>query len=220
MRICLILLFVLTSFPVHAGAWMREKGKVFGSTSYSYGQNFETGDIETMSTWFAEYGVGNRFNIGTSGWTNSLEGAGFLFTRLALSKPNAKRPMAVDLGLGFHFDSLGQKTPITRLGFSIGQGLETKWGPGWMQLETAVEKRKARARTLKADLTFGVSPNAKATWIMEIQTQKAGAGLTNVTLAPSYVRKITKKSSVVLGIDHKIRGQRVSGLRFGTWLSF
>ena len=50
-----------------------------------------------------------------------------------------------NLPLNWHFGTFkedGQMPePAQRLGFSVGQGFVTGWGPGWMQLDTSYEHR-------------------------------------------------------------------------------
>lgn len=218
-----LLLLTLLARPLFAGAWMREEGTGFFSYSVSAMRDTTLPGAATdfTQTIFVEYGLRPRLTFGANAWQTGDEATVYVFFRHPLSNAKAPRKLAVELAFGA-FKGDGQKSePVQRLGFSVGQGFATGWGPGWMQLDTSYEYRASTAtEILKAEATLGVSYRANSKAMVQIIAEQINRDPLLLTLSPSYLRQVTSNTYLVLGADYDLSGGNEVGLRLGTWLEF
>ena len=202
---------------------MREEGSGFFSFSISATQDSAaptsgTGNTQTI---YAEYGFRPRLTFGANAWRTETEAAAYVFLRHPLSGRDAARKLAVELSLGT-FTASGAEHQLTqRLGFSVGQGFVTRWGPGWMQLDTSYEYRSSPGTEIfKAEATVGVSYSSNRKAMLQIFAEQTNDDPLLLTLSPSYLHRIAPNTHVVLGADYEVSGGNQIGLRVGTWLEF
>ncbi|MBM7069352.1 hypothetical protein [Actibacterium sp. 188UL27-1] len=131
----LVLLFWLCPAVALAGAWPQEHGAFFVSGEATLDGDQQTGAL------YAEYGVRPKLTFGADAWIDvdalhllRYRGAGRIFVRFPLSKPDAMNKFAAELSLGADVQDL-DITPLYRAGLAWGRGLPK----GWAQLEGSVE---------------------------------------------------------------------------------
>ena len=223
MRHVFAALLILLASPAFAGAWMRDVGSGFVALSYSHDRdraNLGAG-AQPMGTWHAEYGFSERLTFGAHAWAGETKASGFAFLRLPLTRSSADRKVSVELGLGAFRENGKATEAAAKLGFSFGRGLDTRWGNGWMQVNASAERRmKTKVSVMKADLMFGVSPNRRTKIMVEFQAEKEGNNKSQLTIAPTYVRRVSPSTHILLGMNYGVRSSDAIGLRLGTWLEF
>jgi hypothetical protein len=203
-----------------------------GETFVSVSQETTTGartlldlsqDIRTYASAYAEYGLTDRLTLGVDLATGMGEddrfGAGLAFARLPVWSPGAHL-VAVDLGLGTLYSESDGRQMRLRPGVAWGRGFASRWGDGWLGLESSLEFRRPSGDTLfKADFTAGLKPNGSWKLIAQLQ---AGAypdgGL--VRLTPSVVRRLGPRSELQLGLLAELQGGSAYGLRAALWFQF
>ncbi|MEM7710140.1 MAG: hypothetical protein AAF264_05200 [Pseudomonadota bacterium] len=158
---CLALLLLLLPSAAVAGAWPRAQGELYIFVSHD---GFEDG----WTGVFAEYGgprnltfgidVGGQVVGGVAAFRRGdledmdLDGRAIAFVRLPLPlgrDPPGPWHAALELGAGADFDVEGASRgaePRGRLGLSIGRGLDTPWGGGWINLDTRIEPSRDGTR--------------------------------------------------------------------------
>lgn len=229
MRAILIFLALLVSAAeAAAGAWPRQKGETF----LSFSQELTTGertllgmsqDIRSYTAVYGEHGLTDRLTLGIDLATGAGEddrlAAGLVFARLPVWSPQAHL-VAVELGFGtVYTESEGQQTRL-RPGVAWGRGFASRWGDGWLGLESSLELRQPSHDLLfKADFTAGIKPNPE--WMLIGQVQSGvypDGGL--VKLAPSIVRRLGPHSHLQLGLLAELDGGGAFGVRGAFWFSF
>ncbi len=225
MRLCLTLaLIFLWSATAQAGPWMREKGAVFLSFSHS---RFESGDHRDNETkLYLEYGLSERFTLGLDAGQGEYYGdqSAIAFLRTPIGRSDGASRLAVEMGLGaFRDDLTPTATPemTLRPGLSWGRGIDTRFGSGWITVETLAERRIGEDDTAyKADTTFGLNASDNTKLIMQFQSGDYPGSDPYLRLAPSLVREFAPGRHLELGLRHGLAGETTTGVKIGTWLSF
>ena len=216
MRALLIALaLVLPAAEAGAGAWPRPKGETF----LSFSQQVSTGartlidatqDIRSYASVYAEYGLTDRLTIGLDAGTGAGEddrvGAALVFARLPVWSPGAHR-VAIDFGIGtLQSEAQGRQTRF-RPGLAWGRGFESRWGGGWLGMESSLELREPSGDVaVKADFTAGLKPNDRWMLIAQAQTGYYPDAGGIVRLAPSVVRRLGPRSHLQLGALAEVAG--------------
>jgi len=221
LRLIIICAGLLTfSSGAQAGAWAREKGAVF----VSVGGNFWLSDGAQLPvyydpTLYLEYGATEKLTLGLDIHTADAGriATAFMFARMPLGDADARHKFAATLSLGARANTLGETESLIRGGLSWGMGLEN----GWLSVDASAT-RDANDPTFRAkvDFTYGHHWNDKFTTSLQLQT---GQGLTNdsyAKIAPSLIFNLRENIQLSIGAVHALTGDRGTGLKFETWLSF
>ncbi|MEL6566151.1 MAG: hypothetical protein AAFQ59_17045 [Pseudomonadota bacterium] len=216
MRLILTLAALLWATAAPGGAWLREQGTWFVSSSVLQGT-----DGQSDGALYVEYGFRPGLTLGLKADANMVEGqlgggSGFVFARLPI--PTGERPykLAYEFGLGA---TLGTETdPLVRTGLSYGRGI--KWGEryGWLAVDAAVEWSLGDApNTAKLDTKLGLTLTETTKVMMQAFVSSAG-GDTSLTLAPSFIwQPRPKRPSYQIGLEAE---QGDVALRLGLWQQF
>jgi hypothetical protein len=144
---------------------------------------------------------------------------GIAFARLPVWQPGA-HIVAVEFGLGTVYSESDGRQSRLRPGLSWGRGFASRWGDGWLGLESSLEFRQPSGDMLfKADFTAGLKPTE--TWMVIGQVQSGvypDGGLIKFT--PSIVRKLGPHTQLQLGLLAELAGGGSLGLRGALWFSF
>lgn len=226
----LALLLILETGAARAGAWPREKGAAFVSVS----TNVTTGartfiaatqDIRSYTSLFAEYGLTEKLTIGfdggRAGGSSDPASEWLFFLRHPVLATGGGHRFAASIGFGgLHDPDLGGQARL-RPGLSWGKGFESRWGGGWLGLETSADYRfRNEDFGFKADFTAGIRPSERWMLIFQVQTGKYGEDDPIVRLAPSVVRSFGERLHVQLGAIASVAGDDAMGVKFGTWFEF
>ncbi|MBR9650624.1 hypothetical protein [Thalassovita aquimarina] len=208
-----ILAFILCLLPVPAlaGAWLRDEGRGFYSSSAYL---LETGSGgQNYAGIYLEYGMTPRLTAGldlgrgVSGDTKSIA-----FLRWPLGAATGAHRFAIEAGLG---EIAGN--PTFRPGLSYGYG----FGGGWVSLETAAELNlRTNLTDYKADLTFGLNRGRRDKLLMQVQSGKAAGDPAFLRLVPSITRDIGRGWQIEFGFAQEVTSSKDRGLKLGLWKEF
>lgn len=225
-RFALFLLCALLSAgPVAAGAWLREEGTGFLSFSQTVGENRD----EDYNALFLEYGLTPNTTLGLdAGMGKGLENwQAILFLRRPVGATDGASRRAVELGLGLSGSAPpltalpSDLSPLLRPGLSWGRGLDTRWGNGWVGVETLAELRlNSGDVALKADTTLGLKRSGGAMMILQFQAGDYPGADPYLRLAPSYVQPLGSRLHLELGVVAGVAGDDAARIKLGTWLAF
>ena len=215
MRLILVLLgTLLLTASAQAGAWPREAGTTFVALSFT-----AKADRTTMATTgfptdsytalYLEHGLTPKLTLGLDAG-RAKEGS---YTALAF----ARWPFWKDTGPNVS----GQSDTVSMLGLSFGRGLTTRFGGGWIALDTSARYRiSQRNVVLKADLTLGLTVQEVTKLMLQFQAGQYPGDDTYLRIAPSVARKFGRNKYVELGLEAGVIGDSRVGLKLGTWLEF
>lgn len=209
----------------NAGAWPRPPGDYFLSLSQQTttgGRTFisAVGDIRNYTSLYAEYGLGERITVGLDagyGTGQADTAASVLaFARTPVWSPGEHK-VAVDFGLGWiTSEADGGQTRI-RPGLAWGRGFESRWGGGWLGMESSLEYRTPGSDTIfKADFTAGLKPTDNWMLIAQLQTG-IYPDAPVVRLAPSVVRRLGPRLHMQVGALVGLTGDDGIGVKASFW---
>ncbi|WP_137702965.1 hypothetical protein [Marimonas lutisalis] len=215
-----VLAFVLACLrapAAQAGAWPREKGKVFLSASTRVAGTSLAGPYSIYSTTYLEYGLTDRLTVGLDvGHAISGQGKAVVFLRYPLALGKDPNRFAVELGLG---TIAGE--PAIRPGFSYGRGVSLGQSSGWFNVDTFAEYRGTNRRIdLKSDITFGLDPPGPLKALVQLQTGISQGDPSFARLAPSLLYEFGSRSHIELGLTAGLIGDTQMGVKLGFWREF
>ena len=228
---CALILGLASASPAPAGAWLRDKGASFNSTSIAINRSK---DLST--SYYSEYGLSDSMTLGADIYygvdrTFFQQGSGILFMRFPIGPTDQTHKLAVHVGVGARY-LLGYFYPAAEVGLSWGRGI--KWGEryGWVNVDTSFNKPlrddpknpylpestpNARVK-LDATLGMGITENGKV--MMQIFNTFED-GETYTTLAPSYVFSPGGGTvSVQIGAEFPVQSDGEASIKIGVWRTF
>jgi hypothetical protein len=223
-------LAVLPASEGMAGAWPREEGQVFLSFSQTTSSGARTvleavQDVRSYSSIYAEYGLTPEltvgFDAGLARGDQDQASAWNLFLRRPVWVAKNGNRFAAELGIGQLNDPDNGRQWRIKPGLSWGRGFESRWGGGWVGLESSAAYRfSSQDFEFKTDFTAGLRPTDRWMLIFQVQSGRYGADDPIVRLAPSVVRRFGEKMHVQLGFIQSVAGDDAMGVKIGTWLTF
>ncbi|WP_145953447.1 hypothetical protein [Oceaniglobus indicus] len=204
-----------------AGAWPRAAGTGFFSVTQELVER-DDDTITAYTSFHAEYGLSERLTFGVKGGgTDTGRTYEVLaFARYPVGLAWGDNLFALELGAGVRSKPGGGRETLIQPGFAWGRSFDTRWGPGWIGVETTFgHGMTTKDLWGKSDLTIGLSPDTKSHLILQVQMYDNGVD-TIVSLAPSYVRRMKGDLKVELGLVHPLVGNKSTGLKAGTWLEW
>jgi len=208
-----------------AGAWLREEEEGFLSFSQTFGDASE----EEYTALLLEYGLTPNTTLGLdAGMGATLDDwQAILFLRRPIGAAEGPSRLSAELGPGL----AGTAPPLTaapdaldpllRPGLSWGRGVATRWGPGWIGVETnAALRLNSGDVALKADTTFGVKRAGGALMVLQLQAGDYPGSTPYLRLAPSYVQPLGERLHLELGVVAGVAGDETARIKIGTWLEF
>ena len=213
---CLLCLLLLTLCPAAAlaGAWLREEGTGFSSLSFYASEPFDEESYYTGL--YLEYGLRPNLTVGFDlGRGVTGQGKTIAFARLPIKRQGQNR-LAFELGLG---RIAGQQ--VLRPGLAYGRGFDTRWGGGWLALDSFVELDLGdRQVDVKSDLTLGVTLDSGRRWMLQLQAGRAADEPEFLRIVPSTTYEIRPGWQLELGLSKALTGARESGVKLGLWRAF
>jgi hypothetical protein len=203
-----------------AGAWLRERGAGFLSTSGTV-----TAEKDASGSLYGEFGLTDRLTLGldinggmdTSGLP---QGDGTLFLRFPLSGAEMPDKWAAHVGIGARYEPY-DFVPSLELGLSWGRGLQ--WGErfGWAAIDASINFAEAPMKTIsKLDATLGIGLGPSTQAMGQIFLTRTDGRLYR-TLAPSLL--ITPKDSRTtfqIGVEFPLEEENDTRLKIGIWRTF
>lgn len=221
--IFLLLSALIWSSAAFGGAWPREVGGVFLSFGTSFDVNYDVPGNESaqMHTLFAEYGLRPKLTLGLDAQlTDQGDYSAILFLRRPIIEKSQSHRFAFQGGVGI-VEKAKKSDYLIQGGFAWGKGIETKFGSGWMSLDSSLEYHLDSADVVtKADFTFGVKPSTRTKLMVQVQTGAYPGSDPYVRFAPSIAREFGKGRHLVLEGNFGVLGESKAGMKLGTWLEF
>ena len=222
------MLLVLSAGKAVAGAWPRGEGNAFLSVEHTVSaareglswRGVQAGLEETSgyTSLFAEYGLDEAvtlgLDVGRGDWGDTWTALVFLRRSFATEGPDV---WAIEVAMGPSGLPGDETGTVLRPGLHWGRG--TGWG--WMSAESyVVQRSESEGLALKLDLTAGLRRDDRTSWIARIQSADYPGADPTVRLAPSYVRRVSERTRVELGLLADVAGTDEVGVSVGSWLEF
>ncbi|QBF30294.1 hypothetical protein [Thalassococcus sp. S3] len=220
-----LVLFVLTSFlfatPAEAGAWMREKGKVFNAVSSTIRKDPGTGRYHYDSSVYIEWGAAPKFTLGFDSYENfSSSGHILIFGRVPLSAPDAQHKFAFQLGVGA-YRWLQDWQPLYRTTLSYGTSFQNRFGDAWLSVDAAVETRRGASQPLyKLDATFGITHSPRIKSLISFESAYTRSAPVSWTIGPAMTISAGKLGHIFGGVQFRNSNTARIGLKIGLWREF
>ena len=212
----IVLLFLLLAAgPATAGAWLREEGTGFLSTSLLQRQ-----DGGTETNLYLESGLRPRLPLGFQGDATLIagqlnNGTILVFARKPIPRAGVDYKLSFTLGLGADIDT--QTRGLLRTQLSYGRGLT--WGErfGWLAIDAIVDWSLAgMSDTAKLNTTVGFTVNDRFKLMMQVFVTHENE--TSLKVAPSLIwQPDGHKQTYQIGLEAE--GDKIA-LRFGLWRDF
>ena len=218
LRALLLVCFVACPGVLSAGAWPREKGTGFASTSTHLGWSQDVPDVRNSApssrydTLYVEYGLTERWTVGLDLGHSALgEVKAIAFARRPLARPDTRLKIAGELGIG-QIDGQAALRP----GLSIGMGLER----GWLNadLSAAFPTGSGTSET-KLDLTYGRNFGRRKA-IFQVLTVQSDGGPGAVSIPSSIVTPLWRRIELEVGATYGVIEDTGMGLKLGLWTNF
>lgn len=219
-RLVALLFVCCCAGQADAGAWLRDKGASFNSTSFT-----STHSLDTTSQTYLEYGLTSKTTIiADIGFLRPRYGphGGYatLSIRRALGPTDRKSKWTYDVGIGANWAG-DVVLPHIRTGLSWGRGIEITEKTGWIAVDAAVVWDLTYALHLgKIDTTVGINFTETTAGMVQLYSGYLN-GDTFGTFAPSLVLspKFTK-FRIQIGTESEIGNLRNSAVKIGLWRDF
>ena len=220
MRLILaVLVLALAPAAATAGAWPREVGTAFVSLTHTLSDDIDRAGVDTdgYTALYFEYGATPRLTFGIdAGTTNNGEYVAIVFARHALDWELFGGKTALQGGAGAA-EIGGNSDTLLELGAAWGRGLATRFGGGWLGIDTKLHYfTEAEDTAAKVDVTLGVKPNDRTMVILQLQASDYPGSDPSLALVPSVVRKVGKRNYFELGLDVGLVNDSTAGVKFGT----
>jgi hypothetical protein len=218
-----ILIFTCTIWvaqTAQAGAWLRERGAGFLSTSGTV-----TAEKDASGALYGEFGLTDRMTLGidiNGGMDRDglPQGDGTLFLRFPLSDTEAPHKFAAHVGLGARYEPY-DLVPSLELGLSWGRGFQWRERWGWAALDASINLAEAPIKTItKLDATLGIGLGQNTKAMGQIFLTRTDGRL-YTTLAPSLL--VTPKASRTtfqIGFEFPMEAENDARLKLGIWRTF
>ena len=205
-----------TGDRAHAGAWPREKGEVFVSGQVR--QNADTLDDVPMISAYGEYGLTDRFTVGTK-LDYALATKEFthmkVFGRWHMQDSGGPWLAAISLAVEGTEDD-----PYVSPALHLGRGFDSAIGPGWLDVEVHANVSILEASVdVGAFALVGVKPHARFMAMMGLDVTPMDIG-TQVVVIPSVVWQFKQGKHLQLEWTHALDGAIKDEVVAGIWLEF
>ncbi|MEP2030679.1 MAG: hypothetical protein ABJI96_18445 [Paracoccaceae bacterium] len=214
--------------PASGGAWLREDDTGFTAFSSTNRVPKDLSFLNSDNSFYVEYGVTGQTTLGADlnyatvwdGLDMLQEGHAILFLRRPIGRADRSMRFAYELGIGTRYRLL-EWEGVLKLGLSMGKGIETGLGNGWIAVDGSVEfEDPSGGRLTKLDATFGISVSPRVKTMLQIQSSYRSKDIYNVDVIPSIVWELKPKSYMLLGVEARHSRTKTYGLKVGFWRDF
>lgn len=219
--LCLIILCLqIPATPARAGAWLREKGDTFFSSTFTLNR-----DKDQSSSTYIEYGWREDLTLGldlsfASSHLGYQSGAATVFMRMPLGTSDGPHKWAYEIGAGSAW--VGDvMVPHVKVGLSWGRGIKIGERWGWAAVDSAVFWDVAEGRrAIKLDSTLGLNFNEVFGGMLQLYMAQ-GEGLSTTTFAPSLLIKPRGRNyRLQIGAERLVGDTGTTSLKLGLWREF
>lgn len=221
--LCWAILVGHLATPAFAGAWLRDSGAGFLSTGLAIRDSSRV--LRPEYSFYGEFGLSPRLTLGldlneSQGPSGGHSGHALLFARFPIARGWHNTKVAIELGLGgSHY--LGKWNGMIKSTLSVGRGFSSRWGEGWINVDTALElRRPASTPAFKLDATLGLSNGMRFRPMLQIESTYITGKPLIWAVIPSVMIDTRNNQTWVVGIERKTSGHSTVGIRFGVWRKF
>lgn len=214
------LLIVLGTQTLQAGAWLRDAGAGFLSTSGTV-----TAERDLSGSLYGEYGLTDQLTLGldvTAGIeeTGLPQGDGTLFVRFPLSSQDAETKWAAHIGLGARYEPT-EFFPSVEFGLSWGRGLQWRDQYGWAAIDATVNFAQSPMKPItKLDGTIGMGVSETSKVMGQIFFTYTDGEL-YTTLAPSFLYSPkNSQTTFQIGFEFPLQEDDDARIKLGIWRTF
>jgi hypothetical protein len=234
--VVLALILVFASAPTaEAGAWLREKGKGFTSSSLQ-----TTDSAGTSGSLYAEYGLSKGITVGldatydtdlatylTDRTTLILnedgtfpQGSAVVFFRFPLGPTDQVNKWAYHIGLGVRYEN-GELAQAAEVGLSWGRGIQWRDRYGWINVDTSYNSPEdPLADRIKIDATVGLGLTQRLKGMLQV-FNTIQDGETYTKIAPSLLVSLGKGGTTLqLSSEIPVSGGGGPSIKLGLWYEF
>lgn len=214
--------------PASGGAWLREDNAGFLAFSSTTRVPKDLSFLNSDSSAYLEYGATAEITVGADLNYSSVrdgenlyqDGHAIFFLRRPIGRTDGQYRFAYELGVGARYRLLEWDT-VLKLGLSLGRGIETGLGNGWIAIDSTVEfENPSGGRLAKLDATFGLSVTPRLKTMLQIQSTYRSQDVYNVDVIPSIIWELKPKSFILFGIEARHSQTKTYGLKVGFWRDF
>ena len=223
--IYLVVTFVAISVSVPAawsGAWPREVGRTFLSfgTSLDVAYDDPRAVREQLHSLYVEYGLRPKLTLGLDGGIDDQgHYSALVFLRRPMMEKSKNHRFAFQGGIGRRKDAAGPDYMIHG-GLAWGKGIDTRFGSGWMSMDTTTEYRfNSQDLMTKMDFTIGLKPKPRTKLMLQIQTGMTSGSAPFMRLAPSVARQFGEGRHVVVEAHFGVLNDERVGIKVSAALS-
>lgn len=222
---------------IAGGAWPRGKDRGFVSLSYSTSGDI-IGYVRSMSArgsgvepphlrreigFYLEYGLSDHMTFGIDRYVHPGDhtfGA-IWFLRRNFTLDYLPGNFGLEFGGGGYRDERGILDTQFRAGASWGQGVETRWMDGWVEVDAKIGTLEKTGSVIwKVDSTLGIKPGERSLLYLQLQSGALDGFAAYTRAVPTYVRKfghgISLESALLIGL----RNEDNDGVKIGAWVEF
>lgn len=223
MRFLVLIILAICHFqtaPARAGAWLREEGTSFLSTSFS-----ATYFRDIFSEVYAEHGLRADltigFDFGLATLRNGLQsGYASAFIRRPLMHSDGPHRLSYELGVGAAWLA-DEVSPTLKTGLSWGRGFKLGEDYGWVNVDAAVHwDLRHRLHIGKLDTTVGLNFTDKTAAMLQVFVSHI-QGETYTSVAPTVIfAPKTDKFRITFGAEAPLQDTNNTRLKIGIWRTF
>ncbi|WP_240931875.1 hypothetical protein [Parasedimentitalea denitrificans] len=198
---------------------MRDPGSGFASASVTFRR--DGGDWSSELSYYGDYGITQSLTLGVDlNDADRLAGHTLIFARVSLNFLPPEHHLATEISLGgAHYRN--EWKPMHKLTLSYGRGFDSTWGPGWLAIDGAYEKRGTSSQPIvKLDATIGLNAEEHLRPMLQIETAKISGHQLFYSITPSLQVPLPRDSHLLIGLQHRVTTQRSLGLKVGVWHRF
>lgn len=221
MRFFILFAFGLfLSARANAGAWMREEGTGFASSTFTINRL-----RDHSSGTYVEYGWRQDITLGldlsfASNHLGYQSGAATAFLRRPLNFGSDRNKWAYEVGAGAAWVQ-DIVLPHVKLGLSYGRGLEVAGKTGWLAVDSGMFWDLTSGQSItKIDGTLGINFTEVTAAMTQIYFSRV-LGDEFTTFAPSLlISPKGRKYTLQLGIETSMFRRAEPSVKFGLWRDF
>lgn len=235
-RLLAFLLFcLLAASPAWAGAWLRDKGSGFTSTTGVLRGPSSAPQYESRI--YAEYGVFRHLTVGVDLNQKAAvsdndqlvmhSGHALIFLRLPLAPDTWRMRYAVELGTGIYVPDTDiyaekiVKLRMTTMALALGRGFDSPWGPGWLIAQTTIERRAGLSDPIhKLDASIGLSNKRLFRPMLKVEASRIADDPVSWSLTPTVLIGSGKSTMWAVGLERKFGASPSIGIELGFWRDF
>ncbi len=193
-------------------------------------------DPERTTSLYGEIGITPRLTGAIDLQFGEVSRMSVAFLRYTVTRPDSRWQLALDVGAGDRAVEGQGRQAIARVGASVGWGFGSWSRPvgdetvghegGWISLDAHALLGAGRGASEETDpiwqgeLTFGLNMTERLAGILAVKAEDWPGAEPVVSLRPSLVFALTRRTSIQAGGHAAVEGSDAVGLSLSIWQEF